>query len=199
MCKTLCVLRYTLTLPTQQLETSAILRILWKTDFLLELPLVSSFSNPDLLFRESLSRFWRFVVVKLDQFHETETKHSNPRSGDQHNPSRMLHRAPGKTDWQVPGAPLFYCLSPDLSHRAENEEGKGFLTVIEPTLPKLHQKFSWSTGDVKKASLPQHLAQKEGKEKGLGLDCRLFLETTNPERSFLAGASPRVQQMAQLQ
>ena len=45
-----------------------------------------------------------------------------------------------------------------------------------------------------------HIQRKRrGKEKGLGMGCQLFLVSTSPKCSFLAEASLRVQQMAQLQ
>lgn len=132
------------------------------------MPFAPSFSNLISFSRESLSQFWHFVVMKLDQFHETETKHCNARFGDHHSPLRMLHRALGKTDWQVPGAPLFHSLSPDLPHRTEKEGKKRVLIVIKPTFPNLDQTFSWFVGDGQKAALPQHLGQEKG--KGLGLD-----------------------------
>lgn len=74
-------------------------------------------------------------MVKLDQFHETEIKHSNLRSGDLHTPLRMLHRALGKTDLQVPGAHLFFCFVlvffPLYVSSSEERKGrkKGFLII----------------------------------------------------------------------
>lgn len=100
----------------------------------------------------------------------------------------------GTPDSQVPEAHLFFSLSLDLPHKTEME--KKAKKAFNSYLTNPHQatcKVSLRHGTC------LHIQFERRGEKRLGTGCQLFLVTSSPKCSFLAEASRRVQQMAQLQ